>query len=193
MNDSDHSDLAGVMICPDCFRAKGESRFLLPCRNPKCYFYAINAQFSTTMQPFRKETMEERSRHSDELRGEGSWGHKPEPLCGQQLRSSTSTGAARSSSLTSSTQEPQGKAKGRQTRDRIMSTPATGYFFFQDDTDLVEDAFLSSPMSTAADRIEASGRNLDISKCFNTVALPYTVRRLFTARRQRIQKVELHA
>eukprot|EP00731_Ephydatia_muelleri_P020445 Em0013g172a len=37
-----------------------------------------------------------------------------------------------------------------------MSTPASGSFFFQDDTDLVEDAFLSSPVSTAADRIEAS-------------------------------------
>eukprot|EP00731_Ephydatia_muelleri_P014673 Em0008g393a len=29
------------------------------------------------MQPFT----EERSRHSYELRGEGSWGHKPKPLC----------------------------------------------------------------------------------------------------------------
>ena len=160
MSDTDHSDATDQMICTDCFRAKGESQFSLPCRNPKCYFYAKNSQngqFTTTLQT---QTVDEWSRrHSDELRGEGSWGHKPGPLCAQtklQGSSITSTNAVRSSSLTSSMQEPRGKAKGNQVRDRIMSTPTRGSFFFQDDTDLVEDAFLSSPMWTAADRIEAS-------------------------------------
>lgn len=162
---ADHSSsTSGLMICADCFRMKGESQFSLSCRNPKCYFFARNGQsgqFTPTMQPFRKETVDEWSRHSDELRGEGSWGHRPGPLCGQsesQRDSVTSADTIRSNSLTSSTQETRRKTKNIQVHDRAMSTPTSGSFFFQDDTDLVEDAFLSSPVSTAADRIEASVR-----------------------------------
>ena len=171
MSDSaDHSDsTSGLMICADCFRTKGESQFSLSCRNPKCYFFARNGQngqFTPPTQPFTKETVDKWSRHSDELRGEGSWGHRPVPLCGQsksQRDSITSADTINSYSLASSTQETRRKTKSIKVHDRAMSTPASGSFFFQDDTDLVEDAFLSSPVSTAADRIEASVRCLDIS------------------------------
>lgn len=172
-----------VMICAECFCAKGDvnsnAKARLPCKNPRCYFYmstpfervdspreievggfiqalANEPSFSREVGHDRRKTQRTSSYSSDVLlsstQNESIWGYHPANAHLQPSQSylgvATREQKSRSQSISESRKRCAAEEKARLMRTRMMSVPVNIETLpcLDQDSDLIEDAFLSSPL-----------------------------------------------
>ena len=164
------------MICAECFRAKGGREPKSPCQNPKCHFFlqtptgqldsrvnSLSVSFAQELG-FGKEIRYDRARRprpsycTDVLlspsKKDSLWGYYPTITSSQQLPQSFANNRMRSQSTSDSrilrmTRSTEGKAaeQTRLMRARLVSMPTcVGPTLLDEDSDLIEDAFLNSPL-----------------------------------------------
>lgn len=160
-----------VMICAECFCAKGDTNTVRwSCQNPKCYFYfSASSRHAGSVgeigglpktlanEPiFSREMSRDRRRDppnssSDillsSLQKESVWGYHPETTHLQSQNSLCVEQKSRSLSISELHRYNPSKDKTRFLRTRIMSVPGPVCIESLDqDSDLIEDAFVSSPL-----------------------------------------------
>lgn len=160
-----HSD---KMVCVDCFRTKGDGDMTLPCQNPKCHFYLgtpkaplSNSRDGVFPNTFYKEVGHDRKTKTLSQEQIGSagmmlrnrmWGYQPSHVSMHQVTSQKSASPGSGANLRrvlSSYGGPfvEGKDKEKLRVHHPISLPNPAEYFLKCDgeSELVEDAFLTSP------------------------------------------------
>lgn len=195
-----------VMICAECFCAKGDGNSnamaRLPCKNPRCYFYmsttfervdspseievgdftqavANKPSFSREVGHDRRTSRRTSSYSSDALlsstQNESIWGYQPATAHLQPSQSSLGVAAReqklRSQSISESRNRSAAEEEARLMRARMMSVPVYIETLpgLDQDSDLIEDAFLSSPLPNFSEDPISKAEEVSLLKVETTI------------------------
>lgn len=158
------SEQGSSMVCVDCFQAKGESELRTACQNPHCHFYlqapgssfpaAAHRSASTSNRsfdpwsPFASRYEENPSRQfstKSATQSASLWAYPPSSMFNLAISKESTQQKTRSHS-TCFEGEADKNRTSRFLRSRLMSLPMAEVLEQVDGSDVVEDAFLSSPL-----------------------------------------------
>ena len=177
-----------AMICAECFCAKGDTNTVRwSCQNPKCYFYfsarapsrradsfsEIPKTLAIANEPiFGRDASRDRRRNplnssSDVLQSplqkESVWGYHPQTTHLQSQNSLCVEQKSRSLSISELHKYHTTREKARLMRTRMMSVPGPVCIEpLEQDNDLIEDAFLSSPLPDFGEDVTTIGTEVSL-------------------------------
>ncbi len=153
------------MVCVDCFQAKGENELRIPCQNPNCHFYlqAPGASKMSIPPAHRSTSISEASFNPwspftggyDQQQADSNPPHYTIPATphasslwaypASSMLSKKSIQKQRTQSVCFENEREKIKS-GRYLRSRLMSLPMSEVLEQVETSDMVEDAFVSTPL-----------------------------------------------
>ncbi len=153
------------MVCVDCFQAKGENELRIPCQNPNCHFYLQAPGASKiSIPPARRSTSFSEANFNpwspftggyDQQQIDSNPPHFTMPATthasslwaypASSMLSKNSIQKQRTQSVCFESKREKIKS-GRCLRSRLMSLPMSEVLEQVETSDMIEDAFVSTPL-----------------------------------------------
>ncbi len=144
-----------MLVCVDCFQAKGENELRIPCQNPNCHFYLPPARRSTSFSEANFNPWSPFTGGYDQQQIDSNPPHFTMPATthasslwaypASSMLSKNSIQKQRTQSVCFESEREKIKS-GRYLRSRLMSLPMSEVLEQVETSDMIEDAFVSTPL-----------------------------------------------